>query len=352
MKSLSAFYKSFIPAVIVILCLPMSSVAHHGPNNNPAMYLAENMLHLEGVVSRVFWRNPHPRIMMIVTDEQGIEKEWELELGRSVTGYGQAGIGSDLVAVGDTIKAAGVVSRRNTSSIGVQNLLLANGQEMVNRLSDNNPPIWSEEILEVNRSGPTPEEARAAQETADGLFRVWGRRTGPRPNPEQYAGLLTDAGKAIYENYDYAFDNPELSCQSGLASNMFDPTPMQIIDNGDHIVIYTEEYDLRRTVYMTDNHPGPASSNVGFSTGKWDGDTLVVQTSQIDWPTFDPYGSPQSLEMTYLETFRVADDDSRLNYKLVANDPVYYTGPIELERAWLWQPGTKVSPFDCAAEVE
>jgi len=329
--------------------MPISAIGHHGANNNPQMYLADNMIELEGVISRVFWRNPHPRLMMTVTDDQGNEQEWELELGRSVNGYAQAGVDANLVAVGDKVKAAGVVSRRDPSSIGLQNLLLPNGQEMVNRTSK---ARWTEEILDETRRGPSDAQIKAAEDSADGLFRVWGRRTGPRPSPEEYSHLLTDEGKAIQDDYDFALDNPELNCQSGLASNMFDPTPMQIIDNGDHIVIHTEEYDLQRIVYLTDDHPEPVASNLGFSTGTRNGNTLVVKTSLIDWPNFDPYGTPQSLEMTYIETFTVADDDSRLNYKIVATDPVYLTGSIELERSWLWQPGTQIVPFNCAAEVE
>lgn len=345
MKNVRAIYL----LVVSVLFLPISANSHHGANNNPQMYHADNMIHLEGEVSHVFWRNPHPRVMILVTDEQGNEQEWELEMARNLNGYSQVGIEADFLVVGDTVKAAGVVSRRDPFSIGLQNLLLPDGQEMTNR---NAEPIWSTDVLVESRSGPTEEQVQAAKDSADGLFRIWGRRTGPRPSAEKYSHLLTDEGKTMQANYNFALDNPELNCESGLASNMFDPTPMQIIDNGDHIVIYTEEYDLKRIVHMTEDHPKPVASNLGFSTGKWDGDALIVETSLIDWPKFDPYGTPQSLEMTYTETFSVAADDSRLNYKIVANDPVYLTGSIELERAWLWQPGTQIVPFNCAAEVE
>ena len=333
---------------IIAAAVPLKLLAHHGANNNPEMYLSENMVHLEGEISHIFWRNPHPRLMLAVVDEQGQEQEFELELSGSINSYAQAGIGADLVAVGDSVKAAGVASRRDPFMIGLQNLLLPDGQEM---LSGRYPALWSDEILDTTRRGPSAAEIRAAEASADGLFRVWGRRTGPRPSPSEYSHLFTDESKALVAEYDFAFDNPELNCQSGLASNMFDPTPMQIIDNGDQIIIYTEEYDLKRTIYMTEDHPEPVPSNLGFSTGYWDGDSLIVHTSLIDWPNFDPYGTPQSLEMTYVETFWVAEDDSRLNYRIIANDPVTLTGPIELERAWLWQPGTKMVPFDCAAEV-
>lgn len=342
--------KHFKKAVFLMaLSIPLIGYSHHGANNNPEMYLAENLVRLEGVISTVFWRNPHPRLMLTVTDESGDEQVWELELGGSLKGYEQAGIGEDLVAVGDRVLAAGVVSRRDPTSMGLQNMLLPNGQELMN--GRNSALLWSEERLETTRQGPTAAQIRAAEESADGFFRIWGSRTSGRPSPSEYSGLLTEEGKMLAAQYDFALDNPELDCRSGLATNMFDPTPMQLIDNGDHIVIYTEEHDLRRFVYMTDDRPEPSLSNLGYSTGYWQGDSLVVETSHIDWPYFDPYGTPQSNQTTYEETFWIAEDDSQLNYRIVATDPVYLTGPIELERAWRWQPGTQMVPFNCAAEV-
>jgi hypothetical protein len=339
-----------LAVLLITLSIPLAAYSHHGANNNPEMYLAENLVRLDGEISQIFWRNPHPRLMLTVIDEQGGEQEWELEMGSNVNGYNAMGIGEDFVQIGDRVRAAGVVSRRDPASIGLQNLLLSNGQELVTR--DTSPTLWSDERISSTRRGPTVQQIRAAEESADGFFRVWGRRTGPRPSQGEYLHLFTDEGKELAAQYDFAMDNPELDCRSGLASNMFDPTPMQLINNDDHIVIYTEEYDLKRRVYMTEDRPDPSYSSLGYSTGSMDGESLVVETSHIDWQYFDPYGTPQSKQMTYKETFWIAEDDSRLNYRLEATDLVYTTGTIQLERAWLWQPGTQMVPFDCAAEVD
>ena len=49
-------------------------------------------------------------------------------------------------------------------------------------------------------------------------------------------------------------------------------------------------------------------------------------------------------------TGSVADDESRLDYTLVATDPVVFSAPVTLERSWLWQPGLEMYEFDCVAE--
>ena len=61
-----------IAAIMIFsLLIPFGAVAHHGANTNPELYLAENLVELDGEISRVLWRNPHPRLKMTVVDENG-----------------------------------------------------------------------------------------------------------------------------------------------------------------------------------------------------------------------------------------------------------------------------------------
>ena len=348
----------FVTIISVFLGIGLSPVAlsHHGSNSNPELYLAENLLRLEGEITTIFWRNPHPRLMLKVVDEQGVEKEWELEMGGSLNNYAAQGVTKDFLKVGDKVKAAGVVSMRDPTMIGLINLLMPNGEEMLTagpgpNNSRNGELLWSTERMVLVQKSFDPVAVQAAKDSADGFFRVWGRRLSPRPVPEAYAGLLTEIGKASAAEYSFATDNPELDCRSGVPTNMFDPVPMEIINDGDRILIHTEEHDLVRVVHMSDDRPEPVASNLGYSVGYLEGGKLIVETTHIAWPYFDPYGTPQSDQMTYKETFWIAEDDSQLNYSIVATDPVNLTAPIELERAWRWQPGTAMVEFDCAAEV-
>ena len=331
------------------LVLPMTAFGHHGSNSSPVLYLAENLLELEGEIT-VFWRNPHPRLMLTVIGDDGVETDWELEMAGSVNSLANVGVSRDIVRIGDRVRAAGVVSRRDPTSIGLLHLLLPGGEEYV---TGNRQTRWSEERLATTRPELDPAAVRAAEESAEGLYRVWGRRLGPRPRAEDYAGLLTEHGRELAAQFYAPRDNAELGCRTGIPTHMFDPTPMEITDGGDRIHIHTEEYNVRRVIYLTEDRPEPAPSHVGYSTGRWEGDTLVVETTHIDWPYFDPYGTPQSDQMSYVETFRVADDESRLHYTIVATDPVMFSAPVELERGWRWQPGTEMVEFyDCVAEWE
>ena len=341
-----------ILATLIAVCA-FASQAHHGANTNPELYLAENLLELDGQISGVLWRNPHPRLMMSVVDETGVEKEWELEFSGSVNGWTRQGVDREFFNVGDPVKAAGVVSRRDDASIGLVHLLLPNGEEIVQ--GNDRELRWSDARFAAGMGGrarPTAAAARAAEESANGIFRVWGGRTSGRPHPEEYANLLTDRGRELAAQYYAPRDNPELECRTGIPTHMFDPTPMEMTDGGDRIHIETLEYNVKRVIYLSDDRPEPTPSNVGYSTGRWDGDTLIVETGHINWPYFDPYGTPQSDQMSYVETFRVADDDSQLNYTIVATDPAMYTEPVRLARAWRWQPGTEMYEFDCVAGWE
>jgi hypothetical protein len=336
------------------LFVAVNASAHHGANTNPELYLAENLIELDGKVSRVLWRNPHPRLKIMVVDESGDAVEWELELAGSLQGYARDGLSGDFFEVGDQVKAAGVVSRRNARSIGVVHLLLPSGEEMVRE--GNRELRWSDvRFTAESGAGSFPinrEKAAAAKQSAKGIFRVWGRRTSPRPRAEQYAGSLSEVGRETFARYDPPRDNPDYECRTGMPHNMFDPLPMEIIDGGDRVHIETLEYNVKRVVYLSDDRPEPTPSNVGYSVGRWQGDALIVETKHVDWNYFDPFGTPQSGQVSFVETFRVADDDSQLNYSLVATDPVMFNEPIRLERAWRWQPGTEMYQFDCVPEWE
>ena len=66
-------------SLIAGLAVSTPAMGHHGSNSNPDLYLAENLLVLEGEISRILWRNPHQRLMLTVVGDDGVNTDWELE---------------------------------------------------------------------------------------------------------------------------------------------------------------------------------------------------------------------------------------------------------------------------------
>ena len=121
-------------------------------------------------------------------------------------------------------------------------LLLPNGEEMVSGRDRDRELRWSDVRFASSSAGQGNRRANsaavaAAEASANGIFRVWGRRTGPRPPAAQYAGSLSDTGRETLDRYYAPRDNPDYDCRTGMPHNMFDPLPMEMTDSGDRIHI-------------------------------------------------------------------------------------------------------------------
>ena len=101
---------------------------------------------------------------------------------------------------------------------------------------------------------------------------------------------------------------------------------------------------------MNQDAPIPQDSPalLGYSVGSWEGDTLVVETSNIDAvPGFDDQGTPMHSNIRLTERFTLSTDQQRLDYQISIIDPVTFTGPLELTRYWVWRPELTVHQWNC-----
>ncbi len=327
-------------------------LAHHGAVTNSALYLTDEFIELDGELTEVFWRNPHTRARLSVVGDDGEETIWELELGPTPRGFEAREIFADDFV--GRVKAAGYRSRRNPDSLGVVHLLLPNGQEYA---QGNREPRWSNTRV-ANAGGFGLESANVAEaeRSADGIFRVWSffQPGAFRGMPwSEYVQLLTPRGRELADEYDPVTQNPELDCRQGMPKTMTDPTPIQILNGGDRIIIRQYEYDIERIIYMSDpENFQPEASPLGHSVGRWEEDVLIVETTHVDWPYIDPRGTPQSGQASYRETFKLLNEGSLLNYAVTITDSVIFTAPFTLEWTRRWIPGIEFESYDCVAEWE
>ncbi len=338
----------------IFTSLSLNAIAHHGSVVNPNMYLAENLIELEGEITEVFWRNPHPRYRMAVSSGPKSGEIWELELNGSPIGYRRAGIGEDdIVRIGEQVKVAGYASKIDAESLGVLHILLTNGQEFVNGRT--RALRWSTVRMSAETLDFDPIKVESAIQSAEGLFRVWSSVRSPELEGSDYEHMLTDAGRQLASEYDPIADNQELECRQGMPDTMFDRgSPMELIDEGDRILIHLQEYDVERVIHMNAQQGSMPheASDLGYSVGHWEADVLVVNTTALDWPYYDEVGIPQSLQATQYERFSVSEDENLLSYEITITDPVVFTAPLTLTTTRAWEPGLEVAQFDCTATWE
>jgi len=346
MKPLS----SVLVTVTVVIAAPV--LAHHGSHTNALLYFSDELIEFEGELTEVFWRNPHARARLSVVDDNGVETIWEFELAPGPRQLEAMGLTPESFL--GNVRVAGYVSKRKPNALGVQNFLLPDGREYVQERGEE--PRWSSERLDRRLAGPDPTRIQADEAVADGIFRMWdGGRIGGRPasiEPDLLAQTLTERGRELVAAYDPLTDNGQLNCQQGMPDTMFAPWPMEIVNQGDLIHINATQYNLQRIIHMNGEatRDEPEASSVGYSVGRWEGDTLFVTTTHVDWPNYSNIGMPQSDRVRYSERFSVSDDGRTLNYSITVDDPVVITQPFTMDRTRQAAPGVEIEPFDCVSD--
>jgi len=127
------------------------------------------------------------------------------------------------------------------------------------------------------------------------------------------------------------------------------PFPFEIHQTDDLIVIQYEYFDQTRLVFMDGREAddGVPHTKMGFSTGHWDGDELVIETSHIAASTITNNGLDHSDDIRMVERYRLDADTGRLVATQWFSDPlvIHNNGVRWIE--WEARPGQHVYPYEC-----
>ncbi len=110
---------------------------------------------------------------------------------------------------------------------------------------------------------------------------------------------------------------------------------MRFVQTSDEVIEFFEWDHTWRDIWTDGRklHDDPEPRYYGYSIGRWDGDTFVVDSNGFDERTWlDPYGDVHSDQMRLKETFRRVDHD-HLEWTVRVDDPMTYTRP--------WGPSEK-----------
>ena len=123
--------------------------------------------------------------------------------------------------------------------------------------------------------------------------------------------------------------DPEIKCYlPGVPRATYMPYPFQILESASALTIVYEYAGAVRNIYFKNPGPAPADSWMGQSVGHWDGETLVIDVTDMNDKTwFDRAGDFHSDKLHVTERYTRISNDV-INYEATIEDPDTFT------RAW------------------
>lgn len=338
----------------LLTAIPMQATAHH---SWASIFDADGDVEIEGVLTKILWRNPH--IQLLITVDQGTPDEtvWTVE-SNAVARLTRMGVTKDVVKLGDRVKAAGFPAIAGTPEVFVNNLLLDDKTEVM--LSRTAGRRYESEALtligdtDALHGGVVEEDISKRPDSVFGSWHVIYGAEGSHRAGRASGGTPTEYATAFRAKQEAAGlggrpDRHDCSARSALAV-IGEPYPMALIDNGNTVEIQFEFLDTYRTVYMNPNAVIPdeiPKDHLGYSRGRWLGETLVVETVIYREGGIDGDDYKQAVE-----TFNLSHDRNRLAYTRVEVDPLMHSTPSVSQKWWQHIPGKEIQPYDCAGGIK
>ena len=292
--------------------------AHHSAQ----AAFSTNVIEVEGYVTEFNFTNPHVNIFFDVTDESGETAQW-MATGLAANLLRRQGWTVDTIDAGQYLRIAGRETR------------------------DGSPMILIAEIIELDPRDGTLVRNVQGESDYDELARVaFLPLTLPdgRPNftgawtmgPGGPAGrsepVFNDVGATMQARFDPVSD-PAVNCEPpGLVRQAgFTAHPVRVTQNDDHVILEYEAFGGRRVIYFDGREPeSDQRTNLGRSVARYDGNTMVIETTQLLGNYTGINGNPLSDQTMTVETYRRMDDPSigaALALEMVITDPVHLATP-------------------------
>ncbi len=311
-------FKAILLPALLMAVLPVA--AHHGISN----WDLNKDVSVTGRITRLEFLNPHAWIHLEAKDASGKSQDWSCEM-RSAFSLRRSGWTAEMFKPGSVITVTGSPERTKARQCYLSTINFADGSSMDRygqrktltaqsskpaatpsaRTADGHLNLagdWAAEqrvmsdprgqlgtlvpLSEAAKmkpgevpTGPSFPGARgsAASLAADPIRAAW-----DRPIPVK----LTATGRNALDKFNPATrDNPRLRCEpTGILFDWtFDSVTNRITQSPARITMQYGHMDLARTIHL-DHSTVPANARptrAGYSIGHWDGDALVVETTNF-----------------------------------------------------------------------
>jgi hypothetical protein len=318
---------------VLLLAVANAVVAHH----SPAPFDLSVEQNVDGIITEVSWRNPHVYLTLSVTASGGKPFSQEIEA------VGASGMASMKVKQQDFVIGERVRVRANPNRRGagyeVLGLVLTTAAGAVLPLRGGiiPPPLPSASTGAEGVAGAWLTDARFFAATADSL------PTWP----------LTDAGSRAAADFA-ARSIAAADCNPfGIPAQMLMPGLTVITVSNSVVTIKIDGASTHRVIYLdsSDAPANTASTLQGYSTGRWEGKALVINTTLfIADPEGLGFALPSSAHKQVTERLTPSENGSTLHYEATLVDPEYLREPKTFSSTWSYHPEMQPSGQACDLE--
>ena len=366
--------KSTLVTSLALCLLPLASMAHHGAG---AHFDLSAEIQIEGILTDFQLVNPHAYVYFDVPNAEGGLDAWRCEMGTNL----QRRASKETLLPGGRVRVTGNPARREQNLCKIELIEHEDGRTIAfnGAASDGATDYTPSGALMAVAGIRSSDTASAAERdviavtqseaanrmivevSTEGLFGYW-RATGsgfvgvagvgrnssasqidsdlPQPTRFQQPAY-TSVGMALLESFDERFDFPALRCESSIFDGVFHHgNNNEFVQVSDEVIRWVYGYmDVVRTIHMDQaSHPGSLEPALtGHSIGRWEGDSLVVETRGFkrQW-LYQISGRDRlhdgqvisSEQLSVRERISHDPENDQLVVEYWAEDPVYWEEPL------------------------
>ena len=316
----------------VVAAASNSSYGHH----SPALFDLSRILTIEATVTKFEWTNPHVFVQVETVGDNGQPQTWQIE-GDAPSTLVPLGWSSDSLKPGDrvTVEASPPRNAARRTLLG-RSITKADGVILMPK------PLFVRAPSSPSSSG------------AEGLAGVW------LPRREDYFAFvnatnsndwsLTPSAQRLRATHD-GVQTPQADCVPVSApAIMLYPVHTEVVILPDRVLLRTDWMDVERVVFTDGRgHPENGDRTIqGHSTGHWEGDALIVDTTRFSDHILGTNGRiPSGRQKHVSEKLSLSEDSKSLIYEFRVEDPEYLLQPVTGKATWDFRPDLRPSGIPC-----
>ncbi len=317
--------RKWLHCIFALLAALLTS-AHH----SHASLDKNNIQRHRGTVTKFGWGMPHVYIKVMAPNSQGKVVEYSIEMLHP-PGMIQRGWSKNSLKPGDQITWEGPADKNPSRPFSGMH--------------------W---IEKSDGTRLTMKKEQSPIEPSTDMSGLWVRdlRGGPFHYYPPSGWPYTPVAQELVDKFNED-QNPQIECKNpGPPKATFLPYPIKISKPGDGTIVF--DYELRekpRVIYLDRSTPAGVPSAWGHSVGWFEGDVLVIETTNFIADRWGIHTGVDSSDQKHLvERVSLSDNGLALEIQMIVTDPVYLAEPVTVDYYMAKIPNRQLLEMPCTLE--